>query len=115
MRFFLPFSSLLLCCCLSVLKNHFKTNNARFSGSGSLAGATKRLGRSAQYDENSIIDCEERRNGGAVREARSPLKVARDCAEISYVLDLLPSRENGVASRVELVRALMKEKNALFC
>jgi hypothetical protein len=46
--FLFPLSSLLLCCCLSVLKNHFKTNRALFSGLGSLAGATKRLGCSAQ-------------------------------------------------------------------
>ncbi len=56
MRFFFPCSSLLLCCSFSVLRNHFSTNRARFSGSGSLAGATKRLGCSAQYAENSTID-----------------------------------------------------------
>lgn len=61
-----------------MLKNHFNTSKARFSGSGSLAGATKSEGCSAQYAENSTIDCEESRNGGAVRDARSPLKVAID-------------------------------------
>ena len=50
----------------------------RFSGSDSRAGATKREGCSAQYVENSIIDWGDRRNGGAVRVERSPLKVAID-------------------------------------
>ena len=58
--------------------NHFKTNSARFSGSGSLAGAQKRVGCSAQYAEYSTMDCGERRKGGAVSDARSPLKVAND-------------------------------------
>lgn len=48
MRFFFPFSSLLLCCSFRVLRNHFNTNSARFSGSGSLAGATNSDGCSAQ-------------------------------------------------------------------
>jgi hypothetical protein len=77
--FFFPFSSLLLCCCFSVLRNHFRTKRARISGSGEEAGATKRDGCSAQYAEYSTIDCGERRKGGAVRDARSPLNVARDC------------------------------------
>jgi hypothetical protein len=51
----------------------------RLSGSVSRAGATKRDGYSAQYVEYSIIDWGERRKGGAVREERSPLKVAIDC------------------------------------
>lgn len=41
-------SLLLLYCCFKVLKNHFKTNNARFAGSGSEAGATKIEGCSVQ-------------------------------------------------------------------
>lgn len=89
MRFFFPFSSRLLCCCFNVLKNHFRTSNARFSGSGSLAGATNSEGCSAQYAENSIIDCEDRRIGGAVRDARSPLNVARDCPGLAVCTSLL--------------------------
>ena len=58
--------------------NHLKTASARFSGSGSNAGATSRLGCSAQYDENSVSDVEERMNGGAVMDERSPLKEAKD-------------------------------------
>lgn len=66
-----------------MLRNHFNTNSARFSGSGSLAGATNRHGCSAQYAENSTIDWEERRKGGAVRDARSPLNEASDCRTLS--------------------------------
>jgi len=62
-----------------VLKNHFNTLSARFWASSSCAGATKRAGYSAQYALYSVMDCGERRNGGAVREERSPLKVAIDC------------------------------------
>jgi hypothetical protein len=32
----------------------------------------------AQYEENSVRDCEDRMKGGAVREERSPLKEAMD-------------------------------------
>lgn len=47
--FSLPsFSLLLEYCCLSVLRNHLRTRSARFSGSGSRAGATKRDGCSVQ-------------------------------------------------------------------
>ena len=45
----------------------------------------KREGVSAQYAENSMMDWGERRNGGAVREARSPLNVARLCEELLLV------------------------------
>ncbi len=67
-----------------MLRNHFRTSNDRFSGLDSLAGATKRAGCSAQYAENSTIDCGDNRNGGAVREARSPLKVASDYLRSGY-------------------------------
>jgi hypothetical protein len=71
--FSLPsFSFLLLYCCFKVLKNHFNTNRALLAGSGSFAGATKIEGCSAQYDEYSTSDVEERMNGGAVRDDRSP-------------------------------------------
>jgi len=76
--FFFPFSSFVLCCCLRVLRNHFNTSNARFSGSGSLAGATKSDGCSAQYAENSVTLWGDRRKGGAVKEDKSPLNVAID-------------------------------------
>ena len=36
-------------------------------------------GCSHQLDATSIMDFEERRNGGAVREERSPLVLARVC------------------------------------
>lgn len=84
--FFFPVSSLLLCCCFSVLRNHFNTSNTRFSGSGSWAGATNSDGCSHQYAENSVTDCGERMKGGAVREKRSPLKVAIDYQEVSLIL-----------------------------
>jgi hypothetical protein len=87
-RFFFPFSSLLLCCCFSVLRNHFSTKSARFSGSGSLAGATKREGCSAQNAEYSTMDCGERRKGGAVSDARSPLNVASDYVTSVLVLSV---------------------------
>jgi len=73
---------------LSVLKNHFKTSRALFSGLGSLAGATKRLGCSAQYAEYSTIDCGDKRKGGAVSDARSPLKVANDYERSVLILVL---------------------------
>jgi hypothetical protein len=105
--FLFPLSSLLLCCCLSVLKNHFKTNSARFSGSGSLAGAQKRVGCSAQYAEYSTMDCGERRNGGAVSDARSPLKVANDYRQSMPIL--FSMRPKGKEC------TLMNEKKALLC
>jgi hypothetical protein len=61
-----------------VLRNHFKTNNALFSGSGSIARAINREGCSAQYAENSTRDVEERMKGGAVKEDKSPLNEAMD-------------------------------------
>jgi hypothetical protein len=61
-----------------VLRNHFSTSSARFAGSGSAAGATKRDGCSAQYDEYSVSDVDDRMNGGAVRDDRSPEKDAID-------------------------------------
>jgi hypothetical protein len=72
------FSLRLAYCCFRVLKNHFKTNNARFLGSFSRAGATKIEGCSAQYDENSVNEVEERMKGGAVNEDKSPEKDAID-------------------------------------
>lgn len=64
--------------CFKVLRNHFKTSKARFCGSGSAAGATKIEGFSAQYEENSTRDVEDRINGGAVRDDRSPENEAID-------------------------------------
>ena len=43
-----PLSSLVACWCFSVLINHCRTRNARFSAFCSFAGKTKRLGCSAQ-------------------------------------------------------------------
>lgn len=85
--FSLPsFSLRLLYDCLRVVRNHFKTSIARFAGSGSLAGATRTEGCSAQYDENSVREIEERMKGGAVIEAMSPLKEAKDCIVLSVRL-----------------------------
>ncbi len=72
------FSLRLAYCCLSVLKNHFKTSKALFFGSVSCAGATKMEGCSAQYEENSTKEVLDNMNGGAVREDRSPEKLAID-------------------------------------
>jgi hypothetical protein len=72
------FSLRLAYCCLNVLRNHFSTNSALFSGSFSAAGATKIEGCSAQYEENSTSDVDERINGGAVKDERSPEKDAMD-------------------------------------
>ena len=58
--------------------NHLRTNNARFAGSSSWAGATKILGCSAQCVEYSTNDFVERINGGAVKDDKSPLKDAID-------------------------------------
>lgn len=77
--FSLPsFSLRLQYCWCSVLRNHRKTRRALFSGSGSVAGATKRAGCSAQYAEYSTREVEERMKGGAVNDDRSPLKEAID-------------------------------------
>lgn len=77
--FSLPSLSLRLAyCCFSVLKNHLRTRAARLAGSGSRVGATKSEGCSVQYAEYSVRDVDERMNGGAVREDRSPLKDAMD-------------------------------------
>jgi hypothetical protein len=51
---------------------------ARFAGSFSAAGATNTEGCSAQYEENSTKDVDDRMKGGAVMEARSPLNDAMD-------------------------------------
>src|SRR5436189_5604336 len=67
------FSLRLQYCWWSVLRNHFRTSNARFWGSGSFAGATKIARCSAQYAEYSTREVEDRMKGGAVREKRSPL------------------------------------------
>ena len=72
------FSLRLAYCCLSVDKNHFNTRSARFLGSCSFAGATKRAGCSAQYELNSTNEVEERINGGAVRDDKSPENDAMD-------------------------------------
>lgn len=67
--FSLPnFSLRLAYCCFSVLRNHFSTSNARLWGSSSFAGAVNIVGCSAQYEENSTNDVDERMNGGAVRD-----------------------------------------------
>lgn len=77
--FSLPsFSLRLQYCWWSVVRNHFRTKSALFAGSGSVAGAMKIAGCSAQYAEYSTSDVEERMKGGAVREDRSPLKDAMD-------------------------------------
>jgi hypothetical protein len=77
--FSLPsFSLRLQYCWWRVLRNHFKTSRARFSGSASFAGATNSPGCSAQYAEYSVREVEERIKGGAVRDDRSPLKEAMD-------------------------------------
>lgn len=82
-----PSSSLrLLYCCFRVLRNHFSTSKARFAGSSSEAGATKIDGCSAQYEENSTSEVVPRMKGGAVREARSPLKEAMDLRCFSMAL-----------------------------
>lgn len=60
------------------MRNHLRTARALFSGSVSLAGATNIDGCSAQYAEYSVREVEERMNGGAVNEERSPLKDAMD-------------------------------------
>lgn len=65
-------------CCFKVLKNHFNTSNALFWGSFSLAGATNIDGCSPQYELNSTRDVEERINGGAVSDDKSPEKDAMD-------------------------------------
>ena len=61
-----------------MLRNHFKTKSALFRGSVSCAGATKIEGCSAQYEENSTSDVDDRMNGGAVKEDKSPEKDAMD-------------------------------------
>lgn len=77
--FSLPnFSLRLQYCWRRVLKNHLRTARALFSGSVSLAGATNKDGCSAQYAEYSVKEVEERINGGAVNEERSPEKEAID-------------------------------------
>lgn len=77
--FSLPsFSLRLQYCWCSVLRNHFRTSRARFSGSGSVAGAMNSVGCSAQYAEYSTREVEERMKGGAVKDDRSPLKEAID-------------------------------------
>ena len=77
--FSLPNCSLRLAyCCLSVDKNHFRTSTARCSASFFSAGAAKSGGCSHQYDENSVREVEERMKGGAVSDARSPVKEAMD-------------------------------------
>ena len=65
-------------CCLRVDRNHLSTRRARFAGSGSRDGATKSVGCSVQYEENSTSDWVERMKAGAVRDERSPLKDAMD-------------------------------------
>jgi len=77
--FSLPnFSDRLAYCNFNVARNHFRTSRARFWGSFSAAGATKIEGCFAQYEENSVRLVDERMNGGAVRDERSPEKVAMD-------------------------------------
>lgn len=77
--FSLPnFSLRLQYCWRRVLKNHLRTARALFSGSASFAGATNKAGCSAQYAEYSVKEVEERMNGGAVNEERSPEKEAID-------------------------------------
>ena len=61
-----------------MLKNHLRTAKARLAGSCSEAGATKRLGCSAQYEEYSTRDVLLRMNGGAVSDERSPENDAID-------------------------------------
>lgn len=77
--FSFPYLSLRLAyCCFNVLRNHFRTNKARFCGSSSWAGATNIAGCSAQYDENSTRDIADNMNGGAVKEDKSPENEAKD-------------------------------------
>jgi hypothetical protein len=77
--FSLPYCSLRLAyCCLSVVMNHLRTSSARFCGSFSFAGAAKTDGCSHQYPLNSVKLVDDRMNGGAVRDDRSPLKEAID-------------------------------------
>lgn len=71
---------------LRVVRNHLRTNNARFCGSFSLAGATRMSGCSAQYAENSTRDVDERMKGGAVSEERSPENDAIDCGYPASVI-----------------------------
>ena len=65
-------------CDFKVERNHFKTKSARFLESFSWAGATNMEGCSAQYEENSTRDFEDKIKGGAVKVLRSPLKEAMD-------------------------------------
>lgn len=77
--FSLPsFSLRLQYCWCRVVRNHLRTRRARFSGSASLAGATKTAGCSAQYAEYSVSEVEDKIKGGAVSEERSPVKEAID-------------------------------------
>ena len=52
----------------------------RFCLSASEAGATRTEGISAQYAENSVSEVVDKMKAGAVRDERSPLKEAIDCA-----------------------------------
>jgi hypothetical protein len=82
---------------------------------GSLAGATKRLGCSAQYAEYSTIDCGDKRKGGAVSDARSPLKVANDYERSVPILVPTERQHLGFAVARKGARTLINEKNALLC
>ena len=79
--FSLPYCSLRLAyCCLRVVKNHFRTRNALLALSASFAGAANTAGCSAQYELYSVRLVDDKIQGGAVREERSPLKEAMDCS-----------------------------------
>lgn len=69
-------------CWCNVLRNHLSTASALRSGSGSRAGAMKSSGCSAQYAEYSVRDVEDKINGGAVKDERSPLKEAMDWGNV---------------------------------
>ena len=94
--FSVPYLSLLvLYDCFNVLRNHFNTRRALFAGSFSEAGATNIEGCSVQYAENSVREVVPRMNGGAVKEAMSPLYEATDCAIDEHRL-LLPSHARSL-------------------
>lgn len=62
------------------------------------------------------MDCGERRKGGAVSDARSPLNVASDYKpSVPTLLPMGLSASRGVSmSRTKGVRTLMNEKKALL-
>jgi hypothetical protein len=61
------------------------------------------------------MDCGDKRNGGAVSDARSPLKVANDYERLVPILVPTERQHCALLLRGIGARTLINEKNALLC